>query len=320
MKPRYIQTYRLFNKDNNTILNMLNNLKISKFAPNNLSLLTKQYRDRKSINHNKCSIYCISDLHLEFYPHYLTLWNDIKYHLPDADVLVLAGDIGIPTGDAFIQYGQLLKMFKTRYSNIILVPGNHEYYQAQNYNRELVLDNLKKLCEQCRIILLNNSSIIINDVKFIGTTLWSEMHPNAKINDIGKVFPSVVEYNEEFLKCKNWLKSELDETDKGDNEMRCVVITHHLPTSKLIHPTFEKYSELNTAFCTDVLDEMNLSKVDLWFCGHTHESSIYEHELNNHKTRFVVNPYGYPSELRDTYTTSDIYEVVKANQHHNNNN
>ena len=89
--------------------------------------------------------------------------------------------------------------------------------------------------------------------------------------------------------------------------------SHHMPTSKLGHPKFAQYIVLNTVFYTDLLDEMNLSKVDLWFCGHTHEHKVYEHldSSNKNKTVFIVNPYGYPHEFRDTYTTSDTYDVVK---------
>ena len=297
---------------------MYSTSKLSKFPPNNLSLLTQKYREAKKsnqlLNSNKCKIYCISDLHLEFYQSHLTLWNDIKFHLPDADVLILAGDIGIPVDDGFYQYGQLLKMFKTRYSNIILVPGNHEFYRAKNYDLGFVFDNLKKLCEQCKIILLNNSSVVINNVKFIGTTLWSMIDPEAKINDIGRVFPDSVEYNEEFIKCKNWLKLELDTiSEQSDNPIRCVVITHHLPTSELIHSKYIDSPVLNTAFSTDILEDMNLSKVDLWFCGHTHECKTYEHlNQSGTKTVFVANPYGYPHEVRDTFTTSDTFAINRS--------
>lgn len=69
--------------------------------------------------------YC-SDLHLEF--------GRLNIELPDADILLLAGDIYVnylfnkhdSTDDVIDFFTEISK----KYKNIIYVPGNHEYYDS----------------------------------------------------------------------------------------------------------------------------------------------------------------------------------------------
>lgn len=266
-------------------------------------------------------IYAISDLHLEFYPDHEDLMKILKPILPKADILLLAGDIGDPITKSD-SYKALLTEFKTMYTHVILIAGNHEYYKC-NLEMDLTRKSIKKICEEIGVVFLDNQTVIIDGIKFIGTTLWSkgDLYIDKCVNDIGKVFKNVEDHNKEFQRCFEWLKNELaNKEDNKDNndakEERCfkttVVITHHLPTKLLCNSRYDEYGVMNTAFYTEILNQLNLSDVSLWICGHTHESKIYLHPKNAEKRilKFIVNPLGYPKETRVTKTLRDTHTIL----------
>ena len=67
-----------------------------------------------------------------------------------------------------------------------------------------------------------------------------------------------------------------------------VVITHHAPTPKSIHPRFAG-SLLNTNFVSDVQALIQARRPDLWIHGHTHDSFDYVVGA----TRVLCNARGY---------------------------
>ena len=194
-----------------------------------------------------------------------------------------------------------------------MIVGNHEYYETKNNDRDFVTNELIKIAKEANVILLNNNSIIINRTKFIGTILWSraDKKVETKLNDFQHMFKCVEEYNIEFEKCFDWLKDELNNSSKylNDNAIlhdydNIVVITHHLPTEELAHQKFKDH-EYGSAFHTNILNELNLSNVKYWFCGHSHEYMTN----GNNTMKFILNPVGYPNELRVTKISSQIYTI-----------
>jgi len=271
--------------------------------------MTDLTEERKS---DQLRVYCISDLHLEFYDDYRTLYNRIKKFIPEADVLILAGDIGYPvkthgkSRDHIGNYLGLLKRFRQKYDHVILVPGNHEYYCATGFDRNKVTTQLQQVCKEADVILLANSTATIRGVKFYGTTLWSHAVPRIKdmMKDFDYVFPTVGQYNNEHKTCADWLTNAV-KADIDDSTIRSqIVVTHHLPTTKLCIPQFKDHP-CNSGFYSDVIEHIDTSKVKLWFAGHTHEFVSYIHS----QTTIVVNPYGYPNEFRKTRVSSQIYIV-----------
>jgi hypothetical protein len=67
-----------------------------------------------------------------------------------------------------------------------------------------------------------------------------------------------------------------------------VVITHHAPSKRSIHPRFAD-SLLNACFVSDAERLVDGSRASLWIHGHTHDS--FDYVLNG--TRVVCNPRGY---------------------------
>ena len=72
---------------------------------------------------------------------------------------------------------------------------------------------------------------------------------------------------------------------------KCIVITHHLPTFKVIHSKYKDSIELNSFFASNS-DELISDPVIYWIYGHTHTAS--SHNINGVKV--LCNPKGYPNE------------------------
>src|SRR3990167_3778330 len=157
-------------------------------------------------------IYCLSDLHLA---HSQNIEPVLSLKLPPADVLVLAGDIGYPQGENHQKnYSDALAFFKEKYSHVILVPGNHEYYccsrnkLGNSSERKEILKDLQNICDKNQVHLLEKSIIIIDGVKFLGTTLWSAIDKRAArlIADFPFVFRNRIDYLGEFIDSYRWLR------------------------------------------------------------------------------------------------------------------
>jgi Calcineurin-like phosphoesterase len=134
----------------------------------------------------RVKIQLLSDLHLEAHPHF------VPTPAPDADVLVIAGDIGS------YQNGSLLKDADFGLGHfsplngwpvpVIFVPGNHEY-DTQDF--DLAHARLRETCTRLGIKFLEREIITSSalfhraaggdapilsgpPVRFIGTTLWTD--------------------------------------------------------------------------------------------------------------------------------------------------
>jgi hypothetical protein len=81
-----------------------------------------------------------------------------------------------------------------------------------------------------------------------------------------------------------WLERKLAERYDGPT----VVVTHHAPSRKSIHPRFAD-SLLNACFVSDAERLLDGTRARLWIHGHTHDS--FDYFLDG--VRVVCNPRGY---------------------------
>jgi hypothetical protein len=141
------------------------------------------------------SLQIASDLHLEFGLEGGRTFADIL--TPSAPVLALLGDIGILT-DAEHQaaYRRLVHWCCERFEAVLLVTGNHEYYNQGSHGvgrggastcttKEAVDRGLVAMCTSYDNLYLLNSdegAMDINGVLVLGTTLWSHI-PDAKYRE-----------------------------------------------------------------------------------------------------------------------------------------
>ncbi len=126
-------------------------------------------------------IQLLSDLHLEVHPHYQAT------PAADAEVLVLAGDIGSYQEGSLLQgeYFGLERFSPCRNlpawpCPVIFVPGNHEY-DLQDWDAAHA--RLRRVCDTLGIIWLERESVVLNAVRFVGTTLWTDYDAIALLDD-----------------------------------------------------------------------------------------------------------------------------------------
>jgi len=222
------------------------------------------------------NIQVISDLHCE-----LNKYFEIEIS-PDADVLVLAGDISNSIGIK----NDLTNICSKTKIPVIFVPGNHEFYYSSIENMHPVFKELSKSIKNLHI--LNRSSVEIDGVRFVGCTGWMDnanKQPynfyRQRINDFNMIDNFTV------AGCLRWGASDkfFIELCQAD-----VFVTHNGPSWKSIA---NKYitSNLNPYFCNSWEDVLYKAKPKLWIHGHTH--SCHDYVID--ETRVVCNAVGYVS-------------------------
>ena len=230
----------------------------------------------------------LSDLHHE------TFGGERPVPSADADVVVLAGDIHTQRNG--------LTWAARRFPNtpIIYVAGNHEYYHA---HLQKLQAQLRTDAQRLGIHFLEKDAVIIDGVRFLGTTLWtdfdlygpqaavaamqmaSQVMPDFRIIDSndGDYTPmmSITRHKESL----DWLRTQLQTPFDG----KTVVVTHHAPSALSVPEQF-KGDTLSPAFSSN-LDAL-VAQADLWIHGHTHTCFDYPVE----RARVIANPGGYPNE------------------------
>ena len=113
-----------------------------------------------------------SDLHIE---HRSPVPGDLVAPT-DAPVLALVGDIGSPT---LPSYASFVASVAARHDHVIILAGNHEYYGGRERDSPTMADLLCLMREACaphpNVHLLDDESIVIDGVRYIGSTLWSHV-------------------------------------------------------------------------------------------------------------------------------------------------
>lgn len=212
-----------------------------------------------------------------------------------ADITILAGDIARPA--AAMAWAQAID------TPVLYVAGNHEFYGGAIQD---TMAQLKQLCVGTQIQVLDNDELVLNGIRFLGTTLWTDFNlygPGpirenaitealAFIRDFQRIRSdsspngclTPQEMEALFAQQRNWLAQKLDEPFNGPT----VVITHHAPSTQSIHPRFEG-SLINTCFVSNSEHLMGADRVALWIHGHTHDS--FDYDVRG--TRVLCNPRGY---------------------------
>jgi predicted phosphodiesterase len=248
-------------------------------------------------------IQLLSDLHLEANPH-------AQFSpAPDADLLVLAGDIGsyqdrtqgppLAEPDWGLQRFSPLPQYASWPVPVLFVPGNHEY-DGRDWDE--THRALRATCERLGLIWLEREVWTHGRVRFVGTTLWSDydalpQHPRDKLYRAanfhlqkmatqrhGALFDAAA-MRELALECQAWLRDALSQPFDGTT----VAVTHFAPT---LHSADPRYGLTpgTAAFC-NALDGL-LPLADVWMHGHLH----CPQDQRVGRCRIVANPLGYASK------------------------
>ena len=157
--------------------------------------------------------------------------------------------------------------------------------------------------------MLDDHELVLGGIRFLGSTLWTDFMlfgANAKraaamregqrfmrdftrirMDDCPDATFTPERSAELFDSHARWLEARLAEAYAGPT----VVITHHAPSRRSIHPRFAD-SLLNACFVSDAEHLLQGSRVQLWIHGHTHDS--FDYTANG--TRVVCNPRGYAKD------------------------
>ncbi len=245
-------------------------------------------------------LHILNDLHIEF--------EDFEPPTTNADVVVLAGDIGVGM--------EGLRWVEARFPDkpVIYVPGNHEFY-----HHDIVLIDKLKAEAPDNIHVLNDDQVVIDGVRFLGSILWTDF---ALFGEADKFFAmqqarqqmtdfSIIQNHgqrftpEDAIRLhtasRDWLAAMLAEPFAG----KTVVVTHHAPSSQSVHPRYAR-DLLTPAFASSLENLMDGDRAALWIHGHMHESFDYE----IYGTRVVCNPRGYaPMALNPDFKVEWTMEI-----------
>lgn len=276
-------------------------------------------------------LHILSDLHIEF-----ASYEPDRETVEEADVIVLAGDINNGL------FGLLWANRHFEDKEVVYVAGNHEFY-GDSWN--LLLPDLRELAKGQGIHFLEDDSVTIGGIRFLGCTLWTDFEllgksrksqcmrqSEAAINDFRRIEARPLRKKSQDFDFTDELQSGWStisnsrltaehtlarhqasiawlrgEIMKGDPN-KTVVVTHHYPHINSCAPKWAK-DPVSSIFGSNLPEEVLLG-AKLWVHGHTHDSSDYEVKRNffgsSRVTRVVANPRGYPLG-----GNSGVYENAK---------
>jgi len=265
----------------------------------------------------------VSDLHLEFSD--ILIPNDQNY-----DVLILSGDIMVATdlhdhpepnntADQAAKakgtglgrrqltaqrFRDFLKRCSFQFPHVIYVAGNHEFYNGK------WTQSLTTLSNECakfpNVYFLEAGCKKIDDVTFIGGTLWTDMNKHDPltlhaVRDMMNDFRVIKKDLEGYTNLKpadtvvrhRHMLSYIKQIVAEKPDEKFVVVGHHSPSFQSVHEGYKHETLMNGAYHSD-LSEFILDRpqIKLWTHGHTHHP--FDYMIG--ETRIVCNPRGYETE------------------------
>jgi hypothetical protein len=235
----------------------------------------------------------VSDLHLEH--------RDLDFETvihQEAEVIGLLGDIGSPFSE---NYAKLIKWCSDRFLYVLVISGNHEYYNRDGIPISDIDTIIHNICKQHEnVSYLNNSVFELDNIVFVGSTLWSWIPTEQiipvwnKMNDYRLIYTAKNELltpmtsRSMFINNMTYVYNHVIKAHH-DNKT-CIVLTHHCPSLEhTSHPSFDRCGT-NVAFATDLpLGMFHGAGIHVWCSGHTH----HNFKINVHGYDIISNQYGY---------------------------
>ena len=259
-----------------------------------------------------------SDLHLEF--------EDINLqNTEDAEVLILGGDImiaedlhshpetsygmysNVNIADLgrrqliSLRFRDFLKRCSFQFPHVIYIAGNHEFYHGR---WKASLQHLRDECAKFpNVYFLENDTKVINDVTFIGATLWTDCNKGDPLtlhaltdmmndyriirnDELGFTKLRPAHSAQRHKQTMSYLKAVLPDL----KDSKVVVVGHHAPSFNSVHDRFKKDTLMNGGYASDLSEFiLNHPEIVLWTHGHMHDPNDYMIGA----TRILCNPRGY---------------------------
>lgn len=291
----------------------------------------------------------ISDVHLDWYAYEFTrlkypvkdgrrilesefLWAPEPMEEDSDTCLVLPGDIWSGNRAFEPRYGNpddfWLKRVAARFKYVVLVLGNHDFW-GESLQRA---PEKAKLHGLPNVHVLEQSSVVLDQWKFVGGTLWTDYNDGDSL--VLGTCSSIMRADHERIRFqtrdafRGLRTPDLFEVHRQTKryiannavrdapEQKLMVVTHMAPSYQSVNPMFRTPSESIANFTYHSnLDQFVLQyqdNIDLWVHGHMHLPSDY----TIGKVRVLCNPKGYMSETSyyDPWLRidADTLEVVRT--------
>ena len=269
-----------------------------------------------------------SDVHLEF--------GDLDLdNTENADVLILGGDICVAADigqrDTYNIMGEHYKSNRyhdffqrccSRFPHVIFIVGNHEHYHGDFAK---TVPHFKDVLGYLpNLHILEKETWILDDVTFIGGTLWTDMNRRSirtlheisrMMNDFRCVDNSAKSSDQRGWNPRFTTTDAADDHDamleyirlmiEGKFDQKFVVVGHHAPSRLSTHPRYAHEAIMNGGYSSE-LDDFILDhpQIKLWTHGHTHED--FDYLIGS--TRILCNPRGYINyeERADTWKLKTV--------------
>lgn len=260
-----------------------------------------------------------SDVHLEFGD--LDITNQ-----PDADVLLLAGDICVADDLKKTDRGAMFYDFFDRcskkYNKVLYIAGNHEYYHGEFFKTQKTLALMA--FEFSNLHYLEGDMINIGDTTIIGGTLWTNFNKEdpmtmlmgqESMNDYVHIKRRTQKPDSDMIRTLspidilNVHKNTMDLFGQMVGGMqKVVVMSHHAPTKASTHPRY-KDVHINGCYSSDLSDFiLDNPNIKVWVHGHTHHK--FDYMVGT--TRVIANPRGYVDYERDEDINPYFFETFEV--------
>ena len=251
----------------------------------------------------------ISDAHIErINPENYNRFNKkeelwFQYIDIHSEIVVLCGDIGNPLSES---YWSFVGYVASKCKFVLLIAGNHEYWGHDKEKIDEIIRTRSKTYKNVRF--LQRNYFILDNVVFLGCTLWSYIPPQFKkeLENWAGDFKSInncktIEtFNYWHYQDLEWLTTSISNFRKEG--FKIVVLTHYTPSFELNFNTKFPITPAMFAFSSDL--SFLFPHVSVWVYGHTHfdKSDKHVYYLDNYKTMFVSNQRGYPGNTKSRYS------------------
>ena len=217
----------------------------------------------------------MSDMHFEFGR------SQFLGVLPEADYLLLAGDM--KAANECARYDSFMSKAREQYGdgNVLMIDGNHTGYggSINDFSNHQIVTLADDILIICATLWSGSGSKMayrcLNDGVAIAGFSWNLMY-ERHLSDLTFIEENILKANSKGLKT--------------------VVMTHHMPHWQGITDTYKRQGKtgVNLGFYTDLDYTIENLQPDVWVCGHTHDSF----DIKVHNTRILCNPRGYPQGLQ----------------------
>ena len=245
-----------------------------------------------------------SDVHLDFDYGRTRLagtpevWEPKPLSSDSATTLIIAGDIWHADKSHFT--AEWLNKLSTRFKNIVVVLGNHDYWGSAYWQREPYLLQSQVASN---VHVLEKQFVDIEGVRIGGCTLWTDIDKENPLKIINSR-----QYTNDFryiqgMRTKHWITEYKECLNWINTYPVDILITHYVPSTKFCHPRY-KGGAASCMFNSNTTEEV-VKLPEVWLFGHTHDSYTEEYL----GTKFICNPRGYRDENKQGFDEVSLYEI-----------